>query len=174
LIDRAAAQAPAIAQRAAPARDASVSITEVRACGIDGIWRERFLEGEPMLIEAHLVADDALDGVHVTIALRELDGRAGGAQTLSGLDLEAGTTEVVRLHLPALPLREGGCHVDVRVVAHDSDRVLAERERALELAVFANDPGASGPTRLGGVWTLPNRGPDALPGATAQLSEGLP
>ena len=33
-----------------------------RACGIDGIWRERFLEGEPMLFEVHIAAPSRRPG----------------------------------------------------------------------------------------------------------------
>jgi hypothetical protein len=148
----------------------TAEITAVRACGIDGIWRERFVEGEPMLFEVHLACAGALTGTHLTIGLKEVDGHPIGAQTLSGVDVEAGVVEVVRLHLPALPLRDGAFQVDVTLMSHDGDEKLAERERALELSVFANDPGASGPTRLGGVWELPNR-PADVPDSAAGLGD---
>ncbi len=154
-----------------PARLTSeVEITTVRACGIEGIWRERFVEGEPMLFEVHLACAEARTGMHLTIGLKEVDGHPIGAQTLSGVDVEAGVVEVVRLHLPALPLRDGAFQVDVTLMSHDSDEKLAERERALELSVFANDPGASGPTRLGGMWDQPNRAAD-VPNAAAELGD---
>ena len=148
----------------------SAEITTVRACGIDGIWRQRFVEGEPMLFEVHVACAEPVAGMHLTIGLREVDGHPIGAQTLSGVDIEAGVVEVVRLHLPALPLRDGAFQVDVTLVSHDGDQKLAERERALELSVFANDPGASGPTRLGGVWELPNR-PADVPDSAAGLGD---
>jgi ABC-type polysaccharide/polyol phosphate transport system ATPase subunit len=148
---------PAATTTPVRARAGSVDVAEVRACGTDGIWRERFVEGEPMLLEVHVVSGEAVEAVHLTVGLREVDGHPIGAQTLSELDLQAGVPEVVRLHLPALPLREGGFQVDVLVMSHDGDSKLAEKERALELSVFPNDPGASGPTRLGGAWELPNR-----------------
>ncbi len=171
LASRPAARPAVLATRARASRDAT-EIADVRACGVDGIWRDRFVEGEPMLIEVHLAPAENADGVHLTVGLSEVDGHPIGAQTLSGLDLEAGVTEVVRLHLPALPLREGAFQVDIAVTSHDGDRKLADRERALELSVFPNDPGASGPTRLGGVWELPNRPGEPLPGAHAEVSEG--
>jgi hypothetical protein len=42
------------------------------------------------------------------------------------------------------------------MLTHDGDAELALIERALELNIFAQDPAAGGPIRLGGRWELPS------------------
>jgi ABC-type polysaccharide/polyol phosphate transport system ATPase subunit len=167
---------PVATAGAAPvaASESGVRVLEVRACGVDGIWRDRFVEGEPMMIEAHLQSDAEHHGVHLTIGLTEVDGHLIGAQTLSGFYLEAGVREVVRLHLNALPLREGAFHVGVGLTSHDGDRELVDEPQALQLSVFASDAGASGPMRLGGMFSVPNRSEERLAGTHAEISEGRP
>jgi hypothetical protein len=74
---------------------------------------------------------------------------------LPDVRLRAQRLERVRLRFPGLPMREGRYFVDVGVGSRDGRAELALAERALELTVFGQDFGASGPIRLGGTWELP-------------------
>jgi ABC-2 type transport system ATP-binding protein len=130
-------------------------IHDVRALGPDGAARTSFVEREPLTVEAWLYADEAVRNCQVTFGFREVSGRALGSQTATGVDLRPERLEPIRLHLREPPLREGRFFVDVRVVSHDGDDELALLERASELTVFAQDPAAGGPVRLGGEWELP-------------------
>ena len=66
---------------------------------------------------------------------------------------------MLRLHLETLPFRDGVYRIDLSVVSHDGDKILAEEERALELSIFSNEPGAGGPVRLVGAWEVPVSAP---------------
>jgi ABC-type polysaccharide/polyol phosphate transport system ATPase subunit len=136
----------------------SCRVQEVRAVSGDRKVRDRFMEGEPFLLETWLFSETGVDGARLTVSLREATGRALGSQTTS-VDVPAEHLVPVRLHLPEPPLRDGRFFVDVSVFTHDGDRELALVERALELSVFSHDAGAGGPVRLGGAWELPQ--PDA-------------
>jgi Wzt C-terminal domain len=129
-------------------------VHEVRALASDGSVRDRFTEGEPASLEVWLYAEEPLDGVRVTVGIRDGNGRPVGSQTLPDVRLRAQRLERVRLRFPGLPMREGRYFVDVGVGGRDG-RDLAVAERALELTVFGQDSGASGPIRLGGTWELP-------------------
>ena len=106
-----------------------------------------------------------------TLAFRDAAGQLVAARTHPAASRCApASPRSLRLHLEALPFRDGVYRVDLSVVSHDGDKILAEEERALELSIFSNDPGASGPIRLGGVWELPNR-PADVPGSPAELGD---
>jgi ABC-2 type transport system ATP-binding protein len=147
------------AQEPGPALDGSGAercrVHEVRAIAGDGAARERFTEGEPMALEVWLYADESVDGAKVTVGFRDGNGRAVGSQTLTDVRLRAQRLERLRLHFPGLPMREGRYYVDIGVGMRDGSAELALAERALELTVFGQDLGASGPIRLGGTWELP-------------------
>ncbi len=64
---------------------------------------------------------------------------------LTDVRLRAERLERLRLHFPGLPMREGRYYVDVGVGTEDGRAELALAERALELTVFGQDQGASGP-----------------------------
>jgi ABC-type polysaccharide/polyol phosphate transport system ATPase subunit len=130
-------------------------VHEVRAVAGDGTARDRFVEGEPMALEASLYAEHEIDDASVTVGIRDADGRPVGSQTLDGVRLPAGRLERLRLNFPGLPMREGRFFVDVVVTTADRDAELALAEHALELSVFGSDAGGSGPIRLGGTWELP-------------------
>jgi ABC-type polysaccharide/polyol phosphate transport system ATPase subunit len=130
-------------------------VHEVRAVAGDGTARDRFVEGEPMALEASLYAEQEIEDASVTVGIRDADGRPVGSQTLDGVRLPAKRLERLRLNFPGLPMREGRFFVDVGVTTADRDAELALAERALELSVFGSDAGGSGPIRLGGTWELP-------------------
>jgi ABC-2 type transport system ATP-binding protein len=130
-------------------------IHDVQALGPDGSTRTGFVEREPLTVEIQLFADKGLTGSQVEVGFREASGRVIGNQTATGVDLRPERLEAIRLHLAEPPLREGRFFVDVRVLSHDGDAELALLERALELNIFAQDPAAGGPIRLGGRWELP-------------------
>jgi ABC-type polysaccharide/polyol phosphate transport system ATPase subunit len=130
-------------------------VHEVRAVAGDGTARDRFVEGEPMALEASLYAEQEIEDASVTVGIRDADGRPVGSQTLDGVRLPAGRLERLRLNFPGLPMREGRFFVDVGVTTADRDAELALAERALELSVFGSDAAGSGPIRLGGTWELP-------------------
>jgi ABC-type polysaccharide/polyol phosphate transport system ATPase subunit len=130
-------------------------VHEVRAVSGDGVARDRFTEGEPMALEVWLYADEPVDGARLTVGFRDGNGRPVGSQTLTEVRLRAQRLERLRLHFPGLPMREGRYYVDVGVGAGDGRAELGLAERALELTVFGQDSGASGPIRLGGTWELP-------------------
>jgi hypothetical protein len=131
-------------------------IHDVHALGADGSPRPGFVEREPFIVEIELFADKGLTGGRVMVEFREASGRSLGYQTATGVDLRPERIEAVRLHLSEPPLREGRFFVDVRMLTHDGDAELALIERALELNIFAQDPAAGGPIRLGGRWELPS------------------
>jgi ABC-type polysaccharide/polyol phosphate transport system ATPase subunit len=131
-------------------------VHEVRAVAGDGTTRDRFVEGEPMALEAWLYAEQELEGASVTVGIRDADGRPVGSQTLDGVHLPAGRLERLRLNFPGLPMREGRFFVDVGVTTGDRDAEQALAERALELSVFGSDAAGSGPIRLGGTWEVPH------------------
>ena len=147
------------AERAAASRDGTSSgrcrVHEVRAVSADGAVRERFTEGEPVALEVWLYAEEPLEGARVTVGFRDGSGRPVGSQVLTDVRLRAERLERLRLNFPGLPMREGRYYVDVGVGSEDGQAELALAERALELTVFGQDTGASGPIRLGGTWELP-------------------
>src|SRR5204863_2338101 len=130
-------------------------VHEVRAIAGEGLVRDRFTEGEPMALEVWIYAEEPVDGARVTVGFRDGNGRPVGSQTLTDVRLRAQRLERLRLHFPGLPMREGRYYVDVGVGTGDGRSELALAERALELTVFGQDSGASGPVRLGGTWELP-------------------
>ncbi|MDP8911811.1 MAG: polysaccharide ABC transporter ATP-binding protein [Actinomycetota bacterium] len=137
------------------ARPAAVRVQDLRAVAAGGEPRDRFMEGEPLALELELYSESGAHAAQVTIGLREDSGHPLGSQTTS-VDLRPATLELLRLHFPGLPLREGRFFVDVRVMSHDGDAELALAERALLLTVFAQDGSSSGTMRLGGSWELPS------------------
>jgi len=130
-------------------------VHEVRAIAGDGLARDRFTEGEPMALEVWLYAEEPVDGARVTVGFRDGNDKAVGSQTLTDVRLRAKRLERLRLRFPGLPMREGRYYVDIGVGMRDGSAELALAERALELTVFGQDAGASGPIRLGGTWELP-------------------
>jgi ABC-type glutathione transport system ATPase component len=139
----------------------SCQIHEVRAVGGDKTVRDRFMEGEPFAIEAWLRSETGVTAAQLTIGLRDGGGRTLAAQTTPALGLRRGELEVVRLHLPEPPLRDGRFFVDIRVVSHEDDQELAVAENALELTVFSEEATSEGPIRLGATWELPSQAPAA-------------
>ena len=130
-------------------------VVSVRAVAGDGAVRDRFVEGEPVMLETQLFSETGVTGARVLIRIRDAAGRTIGSQMTPNVDVPEKRVEPIRLHFPELPLREGRFHVDVRVTGGDGDLELASREGALGLSVFSHDRGGDGPVRLGGVWELP-------------------
>jgi ABC-type polysaccharide/polyol phosphate transport system ATPase subunit len=143
------------AERILGASSESCRIHEVRAVAGNQAVRDRFMEGEPFLLEAWLGSDTGVAGAQLQFTFRTDDGRLLAAQTASGIHLRAGDLQAVRLHLQDAPLRDGRFLIDVRVTSHDSDRELAVAERALELTVFSDEQTSEGPIGLGATWELP-------------------
>ena len=147
------------AEKPGPRRDSEgverYRVHEVRAISGEGLVRDRFTEGEPMALEVWIYAEEPVDGARVTVGFRDGNGRPVGSQTLTDVRLRAQRLERLRLHFPGLPMREGRYYVDVGVGTGDGRSELALAEHALELTVFGQDSGASGPIRLGGTWELP-------------------
>ena len=135
-------------------------VHEVRLVAGDGSVRDRVTEGEPLVLEVWLYAENGLEGARVTVGFRDANGLPVGSQTVEGVRLRPARLELLRLRLPGLPMREGRFFVDTGVTTQDGDAELALEERALELTVFSRDAGGSGPIRLGGVWELPGTGGD--------------
>jgi ABC-type polysaccharide/polyol phosphate transport system ATPase subunit len=153
---RLAARRPSVTtERVIGVSTGSCQIHEVRAVAGDQSVRDRFMEGEPFVVEAWLRSESGLNAAQVTIGFRDSGGRPLAAQTTPAVDLPPDALRPVRLHLPAPPLRDGRFFVDVRVVSHDGDRELARAENALELTVFGQEATAEGPVRLGASWELP-------------------
>ncbi len=121
------------------------------------------------MIEIVVLSPGGAKGVDVGLRVRAEDGRTIGGQVLSEIDLAAGEPTPVRLHLPAFPLREGGCLIDVGVTGADGTK-LHELEGALGLSLIADDPHNAGPMRLGGIWEWPPAQPLA---DAASLRAGL-
>jgi ABC-2 type transport system ATP-binding protein len=130
------------------------SIREVRAIGGDQAVRDRFLEGEPFVVEAWLRSETGVEGARVAFTFRQESGHLLAVQAVPDVDVDEGELRGIRLHLHEPPIRDGRFTVDVRVVSHDRDRELAAADRALELTLFARDGTADGPVRLGATWEL--------------------
>jgi ABC-type polysaccharide/polyol phosphate transport system ATPase subunit len=159
---RLAARRPAVTtERVLGTASESCRIHEVRAVGADQTVRDRFIEGEPFVLEAWLGSDTGLTAAQVRFSIRGGDGRLLASDTTAGVNLVTGDLQPVKLALPAPPLRDGRFLVDVRVLSHDSDRQLAEAERALELTVFSEEATSEGPVRLGGTWEVPQPEPES-------------
>ena len=121
--------------------------------------RSRFIEGEPVVLETTVLAATGAESVQFTLSFRDAAGQLVAARTHPAVALRAGIPEVLRLHLETLPFRDGVYRIDLAVVSHDGDKILAEEERALELSIFSNEPGAAGPVRLVGAWEVPVSAP---------------
>ena len=130
------------------------SIREVRAIGGDQAVRDRFLEGEPFVVEAWLRSETGIQAARVVFTFRQESGHLLAVQAVPNVDVGEGELRGIRLHLHEPPIRDGRFTVDVRVVSHDRDRELAAADRALELTLFARDGTADGPVRLGATWEL--------------------
>jgi ABC-type polysaccharide/polyol phosphate transport system ATPase subunit len=128
------------------------SIREVRAIAGDQTARDRFLEGEPFVVEAWLRSETGVEGAIVGFTFRDEGGRLVASQTIPGVGVDAGALLGVRLHLHEPPLRDGRFTVGVSVLSHDRDRELASADRALQLTLFSRDGTAEGPIRLGATW----------------------
>jgi ABC-type polysaccharide/polyol phosphate transport system ATPase subunit len=153
---RLAARRPAVTtDRVLGIASGDCQIHDVRAIGGDQGVRDRFMEGEPFVVEAWLRSQTGLQNVQVTIGFRDSGGRPLAGQTTPAVDLPPGELQPVRLHLHEPPLRDGRFFVDVRVVSHERDRELAVAESALELTVFGQEATEEGPVRLGATWELP-------------------
>jgi ABC-type polysaccharide/polyol phosphate transport system ATPase subunit len=139
----------------------------VRALGATGDVRERFVEGEPAVIEVELQSETPLRDGRLTITFRGQTGECIGGRSVDGLELWAERTTVARLSLPALPLREGRFVVEARL--YDSTGAeLPIGKPSAELAVFAHEAGEEGPVRLGGSWEVGTRDPTELAEAPEQ------
>lgn len=136
-----------------------VEILGLRAISGDGTIRTRFIEGEPVVLETTVLAPTGAESVQFTLAFRDPAGQLVAARTNASVALRAGIPEALRLHLETLPFRDGVYRIDVSVISHDGDQILAEEERALELSIFSNEPGAAGPVRLVGAWEVPVSAP---------------
>ncbi|MDX6375851.1 MAG: lipopolysaccharide transport system ATP-binding protein [Gaiellaceae bacterium] len=137
----------------------AVQILGLRAISGDGTIRTRFIEGEPLVLETTVLADTGAESVQFTLAFRDAAGQLVAARTHPAVALRAGIPEQLRFHLEALPFRDGVYRIDLSVVSHDGDQILAEEERALELSIFSNEPGGAGPVRLVGAWEVPVSAP---------------
>jgi ABC-type polysaccharide/polyol phosphate transport system ATPase subunit len=159
LAARPKAEATAVTAPEAGAPAGPVQILDLRAIAGDGAIRTRFLEAEPVVLETTLLSETGAEGVLFTLAVRDAAGQLVASRTNPSLTLRPGIPEAVRFHVAELPFREGAFRIDVEVMSHDGDEVLGEQERALELSVFAHDPGGAGPVRLAGAWELPVTAP---------------
>jgi ABC-type polysaccharide/polyol phosphate transport system ATPase subunit len=151
--------APVAAPAAAGEDTGPVQILDLRAIAGDGAIRTRFLEAEPVVLETTLLSETGAEGVQFTLSVRDAAAQLVASRTNPSVSLRPGIPEAIRFHVAELPFREGVYRIDVEVMSHDSDEVLGEKERLLELSVFANDPGGAGPMRLAGAWELPVTAP---------------
>ncbi len=152
---RLAARRPAVRDEGAIGRSSQdCSIRQVRAIAGDQTVRDRFLEGEPFVVEAWLKSETGLEAARVVFTFRQESGHLLAVQSVPGVNVRAGELRGVRLHLHEPPIRDGRFTVGVSVVTHDRDRELAAADRALELALFGREGTADGPVRLGATWEL--------------------
>ena len=96
----------------------------------DGEIRDRFTEGEPMTLEVWLYSEEGIDGARVTVGIRDGGGTPVGSQTVEDVRLRPERLELLRLHFPGLPMREGRFFVDVGVAAARPPRAGARGARA--------------------------------------------
>jgi ABC-2 type transport system ATP-binding protein len=165
---RLAARRPAVSADEVIGRSSqSCRIHEVRALGGDQSVRDRFMEGEPFVVEAWLRSETGVDAAQVRFTFRDGSGRLLAAQAASGVDLAPSELQAVRLHLHDPPLREGLFLVDVRVMSHDGDVELAAASRALELTLFSEEASEEGPIRLGATWEFAQPADETAPAKVA-------
>jgi hypothetical protein len=119
----------------------------------DGAIRSRFIEGEPAVIETVLFSETGVSGAGVRISIENEEGRLLASRTAPNVEVRANWPETIRLHLDAIPLREGRFPIDVRVVGFDGSE-LASQRKALILSMAPHEEGADGPVRLAGHWEL--------------------
>ena len=130
------------------------TILAAMAVGAEGAARERFSEGEPLVIEMHVRSERPLRDALLTVELHDDAGALVGARETK-LDMGGGRDELVRLHLEPTPLRDGRYVGEVSIRSPDRKQELARRAPAFELIFVTKDPTENGPIRLGGRWELP-------------------
>ena len=162
-----------LADRAAPAevriaagKTGPIELVDLRTVAGDLVIRTRFVEGEPICFDATLLAPEGADGLAFSLGIRDASGHAIGVRTATGVALRPGIPESVRFHVDSLPLREGRFFIDIRVTSHDGDAILVDAERALEISVFAHEPGGGGPVRIPGAFELPRVPEPSAPSVT--------
>jgi ABC-2 type transport system ATP-binding protein len=132
------------ADRAGSARLDAVTVT-----GADGECRERFIEGEPFLLEVEISAVDDLRGATALLGLRDASGLVLARQQLTGVDIGAGDSERFQLELPSLPLHSGDFSFSLDVTAPNGQQLLSVA-RFAPFSVYSVDGVADGVLRLGG------------------------
>jgi ABC-2 type transport system ATP-binding protein len=126
----------------------------VRILRDDAGVSQRFMEGEPITIEATLAAPQDIMGAQVALGLREANGFGFGNRTALHVDLKAEVPTRLRLHLPDPPMRQGLFVVGVRVLSEDGSEQLARMENLAEFSIFSRTPNAEGPILLRGDWSI--------------------
>ncbi len=121
-----------------------VRFLDLRAIAGDGAIRTRFLEAEPLVLETTLLAETGAEGVQFTLTFRDAAGQLIASRTNASVSLRPGIPEAVRLHVAELPFRDGIYRIDVVVLSHDSDEILVEQEKALELSSSRTSPARAG------------------------------
>jgi ABC-type polysaccharide/polyol phosphate transport system ATPase subunit len=140
-------------ERDARGRAGPCAILETKMVAGDGAIRSHFIEGEPAVIETVLFSETGVSGAEVRISIENEEGRLLASRTAPNVEVRADWPETIRLHLDAIPLREGRFPIDVRVVGFDGSE-LASQRKALVLSVAPHEEGADGPVRLAGKWEL--------------------
>ena len=137
-------------------RSGGAEIGGARLLDATGVPADRFLAGDPIVLELEVVAETALPGASVHVELRDAagllvaDDRIGLADL--GWDGAAGRLPV-RLTLAEPPLQFGRFRLAVALVAGDG-RLVHRVDEGLPLLVYP-DGESRGLVRLEGTWSSP-------------------
>jgi ABC-type polysaccharide/polyol phosphate transport system ATPase subunit len=124
--------------------------------GSDGVSRDQFVSGEPVLVRVLIESQIAVPPARVSVELRDLTGALLGASQANLAELGwsggAGIGEV-RFAVDRLPLAEGTFQLGVTLVDADGSRRFHRIDRAAQFIVSGADS-ARGPLLFEGEWTL--------------------
>ncbi len=135
-------------------------IAEARLLGPHGEERLQFAAGEPLTVELHVTASEAVPAPAVTIELRDEAGLllAAVRQDTSALGWnEAPGERVLRFDVDRLPLADGRFRLRFELGDHAGRRLYHWLDDAVRFVVYAGEA-ARGPVLLSGRWSMDETG----------------